>query len=223
MDASVRSFSATKFCERWPPGNSRSRARCAWCRDRSRCASPPITPASAIGPSASAITRFDGLKLVALVVQRVDLLAGARAAHENRRPVQLVGVERVHGLRQLRQHVVRDVHDVVDRIQSDRFQPVLQPERRRLHGHVLENQRAVSRAQREVFDLDADRGFALRQQIELHRIAQLASVRDRGHLARHAVMSPQVRPVRERFVVDLDHQCPAARQRLRSPAPRCRA
>ena len=45
----------------------------------------------------------------------------------------------------------------------------LQPVRRGPHRDVLEHQRAVSRAQVEVFDLDFDGRRAGGQQIELHR------------------------------------------------------
>ena len=33
------------------------------------------------------------------------------------------------------------------------FQPILQPQRRRLDGHVLENQRGVARAKGVIFDI----------------------------------------------------------------------
>ena len=41
---------------------------------------PPITPAMAIGPAASAITRLDGVEFVLLIVERGHSLAGARRA-----------------------------------------------------------------------------------------------------------------------------------------------
>ncbi len=42
-----------------------------------------------------------------------------------------------------------------------------------------------------------------RQTLERNRIAQILP-RDRGHLARHPVMAPKIRPMRDALVVDLD-------------------
>ena len=79
---------------------------------------------------------------------------------------------------------------------------------------VFENQRAVPRAKVEIFDLDVDRGRPFRQQLEPHRILQLAP-QDGGHFARHSVVSPQVGPMGDGLVVDLDHAVGrAARERL---------
>jgi hypothetical protein len=64
------------------------------------------------------------------------------------------------------------VDDVVDRIQPDRFQPILQPQRRRPDRHVLKHQRAVPRAKIEILDRHLIARVALRQQIQIHRIAQ---------------------------------------------------
>ena len=52
-----------KFCERWTPGNSRSPAQCASCPDRSRCAIRRSRRPARSGLAASAITRFDGVRL----------------------------------------------------------------------------------------------------------------------------------------------------------------
>ena len=103
-----------------------------------------------------------GVERVLLVVQRAEMLAGRGRADEDGVAVQQVGVEGVHGLRQLRHDEVRHVDDVVDGVQADGGEPVLQPERRRPDGDVFEDQRAVPRAQVQVFDLHLDGGAALR-------------------------------------------------------------
>ena len=132
------------------------------------------------------------------------MLARFGGADEDGAALEQVGIEGVHGLRQLGHDVIGHVHDVVDGVQADGGEPALQPQGRRLHGDVFENQRAVPRAEVEIFDLDLDRGRPFRQQIEPHRILQLAP-QDGGHFARHAVVPPQVGPVRDGLVVDLDH------------------
>ena len=137
---------------------SRFRARCAWCPSTMALSMPPITPASAMAPAASAITRFDGLERVFLVVQRAANRSPARARRMKMvSPCSWSAIEGVHGLRQLRHDVVGHVDDVVDGVQPDGGEPVLQPERRRPHGDVFEHQRAVSRAQIQIFDRDLDR------------------------------------------------------------------
>ena len=142
------------------------------------------------------------IERVALLVQRLDRFAGTRGANDNLVALEFGGVEGVHGLRDFRQHVVRYVDNVIDRVQADGFEPLLQPLWRRLDRDVLENQRGVARAQRVIFDRDSYwraagkfRGF--------HRIDQLAA-QNRGDLARHSVVTPQIGPVRQRFIVDFD-------------------
>jgi len=56
---------------------------------------------------------------------------------------------------------------------------------------------------REILDFDADGGITMRQQILFHRILEFAA-EDGGHLARHAKMAPQIRPVRDGLVIDFD-------------------
>ncbi len=77
---------------------------------------PPITPASAMAPAASAITRLEGSSVYCFVIERDELLAGLRGADEDRVALQQVGIEGVHGLRQFRHHEIRHVDDVVDRV-----------------------------------------------------------------------------------------------------------
>ena len=134
---------------------------------------PPMTPPSAIAPRASAITRLEASdKRVVLVVQRAEPLAGLGGADENGVTLEQIGVEGVHGLGQLRHHVIRHIDDVVDRVQSDRREPPLQPVRRRADGWMFSNiKRAVPLVQRPVSsNLNAHRGGAFGQQVVANRV-----------------------------------------------------
>ncbi len=99
---------------------SRSPAPRAWYSRPMALSQPPITPASAMAPPASAITRLDGVERVVFAIQRAEPLAGMRAADEDGVALQQVGIEGVHGLRQLGHHEVRHVDDVVDGVEADR-------------------------------------------------------------------------------------------------------
>ena len=81
----------------------------------------------AMVPASSAITT-SRVEIVRLVVQRLDLLARVRAGRAKMvSALKLVRIEGVHRLGKLGHDVVRYVDDVVDRVQADRFEPVLQP------------------------------------------------------------------------------------------------
>ena len=105
-----------------------------------------------------------------LIVQSAEIFAFMRAADENRIAVEQVAIEGVHGLRQLGHDEVGHVHNVVDGVQSDGRQPVLQPQRRRLHGDVVEDQRAITRAKIEVFNLHLDVRGPVRNERRIDRI-----------------------------------------------------
>ena len=115
----------------------------------------------------------------------------------------------MHGLRNLREHVISHIDNVVDGIQADGFQALLQPLGRRLDGDVLEYQRGVPGAEHVVFDHHAQ-GCPAGEGCGRDRIDQLAA-EDRGYLARHAVMTPQIGTMRQRFVVDLNDVVVAVR------------
>ena len=90
-------------------------------------------------------------------IERADFFARLRAPHHDAPLRQLIQIERVQRLSQLEQHVVRHIHDVVDRILPDRFEPLPQPVRRRLHFYSAEHARGVSPAQFRRLDFDARR------------------------------------------------------------------
>ena len=88
-----------------------------------------MIPASAIARSASAITRSDGSSLRTRAVERAQLLALLRAAHDDAAAVQRVEVEHVQRAAEREHDVVRHVDDVRDRAHTREAQPRLEPDR----------------------------------------------------------------------------------------------
>ena len=90
---------------------------------------PPITP----GDRGRAVGVVDQHHLrverAGLAVERLHLLAVARAADGERRARDAVEVERVQRLAGEQHHVVGDVDDVRDRALAGGHQPRLQPQR----------------------------------------------------------------------------------------------
>ena len=139
-----------------------------------------------------------------LSVERGDLLAVARPAHDQAPAgdaIEVEGVQRVPG----EEHrVVGDVDDVVDRALPRGHQPRLQPRRRRADRDVLEHARGEARAQ--VGGLDHDLGAG-----DLARRAGVLSPRRRRQrrarrgvdLARDAVDAEAVGAVRRDL--ELEH------------------
>ena len=114
---------------------------------------PPITPASAIAPAASAITRFDGSSVYASSFSARNASPAFAAPDEDGVAVQQVASNACMGCASSAM-----MKFVISTMLLIGFRPIavsraLQPERRRLHGNVLENQRAVSRAKIEILDL----------------------------------------------------------------------
>ena len=68
-----------------------------------------------------------GVECAVLLVQRGEVLACLRLAHDDLPALQLVGIEGVQGLAQLMLHEVGDVHHVVDRLEADALQALLLP------------------------------------------------------------------------------------------------
>ncbi len=151
---------------------------------------PPMTPASAMGPASSAITRSVSVKIVGLAVQRAQSFPGACQPNVDR--VARSACPRSNaciGCGSSAKHVVRDVDDVVDRVQANAFQPRLQPQRGGLDAHVFDQQSAIARTKRVILDPTCTGRLTLRQERQLHRIAQRACS-DRRHFARHSDSAP---------------------------------
>ena len=84
---------------------------------------PPMTPATACGFSASAMTSISGSSARSRPSSVLMRSPVSGAADTNFTSRELVEVERVHRLAELEQHVVGDVDDVVDRANAGGLQP----------------------------------------------------------------------------------------------------
>ena len=135
-------------------------------------------------------------------VERLQLLAGTRAADNDPAAGQLGEVERVQRVAEGEHRVVGDVDDVRDRPHPCRQQSCLEPDRRRPARDVAEEPADVTRAAFEVVDLHADLLVAVAAGIGAGLRSELEVV-ERGHLARDAVHRQQVGTVVERF--ELEH------------------
>ena len=150
MDASVRSFSRDEVLRMLDALKQALSSTMRVVESEMALSAPPITPASAIAPSASAITRFEGSSRNVSPFSAASF-SPARAERTKIAAAELVGIEGVHRLRKFRHDEIGDVDDIVDRVQADRFQAILQPQRRRLDGDIFKHQRGVARAQQRIF------------------------------------------------------------------------
>jgi len=137
------------------------------------------------------------------MVDRLDTLARTRTAHHDARPFQLGIIEGVQRLPAFHQHVVADVHHVVDRCKAHRLQAPDQPARRGPHFHPPDDPRGVSRAKVGAVDLHFDELF--NRCVTLRR-ACLGNVQfaaeEHGHFPGDAQMPQAVGPVARHFQVD---------------------
>ena len=87
-----------------------------------------------------------------LAVERGDDLVFLRVADDDMAAGNAGEVERVHGMAIFHEHIVRDIHDVVDRPHADAAQLLLHPCGRRLDADVGDDARGIARAERGVFN-----------------------------------------------------------------------
>ena len=80
---------------------------------------PPMTPARAIGPLASAMTIFEESRTYSFSSSATKVSVVTRGTGEDRIAVEFFAVERMHWLREFGHDVVREIDDVVDRVESD--------------------------------------------------------------------------------------------------------
>ncbi len=78
-----------------------------------------------------------GIQLTLDVVDRCDLLARCRQAHDDLVAGELVGVEGVGWVAKFQHDIIRDIDVVIDRPQSGCDETALEPARRRLDRHIL--------------------------------------------------------------------------------------
>ena len=99
------------------------------------------------------------------------------------------------------EHVVGDVHDVVDRTEANAFQARLQPIRTWPDLHAFDQARAVKRAGIAGFDLDV-RSHQLRCRRGMVALAFQRQAGQGGEFTRQAEMAEQVRAVRRDLQVE---------------------
>ncbi len=171
--------------------------------------SPPITPASAIGPDGSVMRSVSVASDPVLAVERSDGLAFGGGTNDDgglavalRDGAHVEGMER---LAELVHHVVGHVDDVVDRPRARRNDPLGQPRRRRTDRDAPDDPSRVSRAQSGVHDLHAHevrgRRTGLLRSARGHAVGR---PRDRRDLTRHAHHRQAVGAVRSHL--QLEHR-----------------
>ena len=168
--------------------------------------SPPMIPASATAPLAVGDHQVVRLELAVDAVERAQLLARPRAAHDDLAAGELRVVEGVQRIAEREHDVVRHVDDVGDRSHARGKQPCLQPDRRRSDRRVAEEATDVARAAFEVLDRDVDRLVAAAL-----RVGSRAAARAPGRTARR----PRARSRRRR--ADRGG-CGSSRARARCPS-----
>ena len=108
--------------------------------------------------------------------------------------VHLAGVESMERLAELQHHVVRDVHDIVDRSNADRRQPPAKPLRTWPYFHVLDSADRIEWTLRRRLNGD----HALLRILNVRHIngseAESFS-RECGHFTGHADMTQPIRAV----------------------------
>jgi hypothetical protein len=78
------------------------------------------------------------------------------------------------------------------------------PQRRWPDSHVVDDKRAVARAQHQIFDLYVDFCRTFGKQFQPHWIAQRLMCNG-SHFTRHSMMTPEVWTVRQRFIVHFNN------------------
>jgi hypothetical protein len=130
-------------------------------------------------------------------VERLQLLARARAPDDDALLVQLREVEGVERLAHLVHHEVGDVGDVVDGALADGLKPLHEPLGRRRDLHAAHDARGVARAEVFVLDTTDVNSSARPPTLFAVRLGQRdARARERGGLARDAEVREAVGAVR---------------------------
>ena len=119
---------------------------------------PPMIPASPIGALAVGDDEHPLVDRALDVVDRLERLARASAAHDDLAAGDRVGVVGVHRLPELVHDVVRDVDDRADRAHPGGDEPALHPVGRRAVRDAVEPARREARVELGLLDADADVG-----------------------------------------------------------------
>ena len=174
---------------------------------------PPITPAIPDRPGGVRDHEILRVEPALRPVERLELLARRRPAHDDPSAVELVEIERVQRVAEREHHVVGDVDHVRDRPHAGSEQARLQPRGRLADQHVAEEPSDVAWAVLEILDADVDRLVAS---------ARRLGAWHRFELRRPSAPRPRARSRRSTSGRD---GCRASRSRgcRRRPAARLRA
>ena len=166
--------------------------------------SPPMMPASDSTPSSSAMTQIDIVERIALAVEGEQRLAGARPPHHEI-AAHLRGIEHMQRPAAVVGDEVGDIDEGIDRAQSDRRQPLLQPVGRRTvldAAHEPQREGGTERRRGAEIERHPHRtGKRALYRLDA-RVLELPHVGG-GEIARDAVHAGAVGTVRRQ--VDLDH------------------
>ena len=133
---------------------------------------PPITPATATGFSASAMTSMSVVSVRVFAVQGCDRFAVPRPPDNDSLARQFVQIKRVKRLPHFQHHVIGHIHDIVDGPLPCRFQSRLHPCGRRPDFHAPHQPRRIARAQ--IRRLQSSRTFAPPRRRHLPKRAEQA-------------------------------------------------
>ncbi len=184
FEPSVRSACRSEL-RRMPTGSKLAASRRTFAvSSRTSVSSPPMIPAKAIAPSASAMTRSLRVELPRVPVEGGELLALARPAHHDLPPRERVEVEGMQRVAEREHDVVGHVDDVGDRPHARSGEARLQPRRRGRDGDVREEPADVARAALVVLDAHVD-GVSAPDSLGIaRRAAARALLEERRDLAR---------------------------------------
>ncbi len=136
-------------------------------------------------------------------VERAQFFSGARAANNQAMLSDFIEIESVQRLAKLKHHVIRDIHHVVDRSVSERFEALPQPIGRGLHFHAADDPGREARAKFRRFDRHAG-GLRYRRgglgEFRLHAFQRQAI--ESGGFARDAVMAKAIGAIGRQFGIE---------------------
>ncbi len=117
---------------------------------------PPITPAIATGRSLSAITSISGSRFRSVLSIETIFSPGLALADDDPSAAKQAEIECVQRLTELEHHVVRDVHNVVDRPHAGGNQALAHPLGRVPIFSAADDYADVTAAEIGIFDVDLD-------------------------------------------------------------------
>ena len=132
------------------------------------------------------------------LLERLELFAFTRAAHDDLPLCKRRVVERVQRIAEREHRVVRHVDDVRDRTHARVGEARAKPRRRRTDAHIAEQAADVARAAFGVLDAHVDIFLCGRRRIPSGRSREIDVV-ERRDLARETVDREQIGPVTGRF------------------------